>query len=69
MSDPMNKRIGRRLKEKREEFGLLQQELADELGYGRTSITNIEAGRQQLSLADAIYLGDYIGSRWFEGLF
>lgn len=41
------RRIGERLKRRREELGLKQGQLADAVGLLRTSITNIESGRQR----------------------
>ncbi|MEA5576071.1 helix-turn-helix transcriptional regulator [Anabaena sp. UHCC 0451] len=42
--------IGRRIKQRRTEMGMTQAELADAIGVLRTSITNIEAGRQKAPL-------------------
>jgi transcriptional regulator with XRE-family HTH domain len=42
--------IGERLRARREELGLKQSALAAEAGLRRTSITNIEAGRQKAPL-------------------
>jgi len=39
--------VGRRLRERREELGLSQNKIADNVGLLRTSITNIESGRQK----------------------
>lgn len=41
------RRIGERLKHRREELGLKQGQLAEAVGLLRTSITNIESGRQR----------------------
>lgn len=41
------RRIGERLKSRREELGLKQGQLAEAVGLLRTSITNIESGRQR----------------------
>ena len=52
--------LGRRLRESRRAANLSQAELAQRVGLARTSITNIEKGRQQvplhlfLSLAGAV---------------
>jgi len=43
-------RISARLKERREENKWTQQRLADETGVLRTTIANIESGRQQIPL-------------------
>ena len=40
--------IGNRIRERREELGLTQQALASMVELSRTSITNIEQGRQKL---------------------
>lgn len=42
--------IGARLKDRRVELNLTQEQLASRVGFERTSITNIEKGRQRLSL-------------------
>lgn len=42
--------IGRRLRAERESAGLTQSQLAAHLGLSRTSVSNIEAGRQRFPL-------------------
>jgi transcriptional regulator with XRE-family HTH domain len=42
--------LGARLRARREEIHLRQAELAESVGLSRTSITNIELGRQRLFL-------------------
>lgn len=42
--------IGGRIRAEREELGFLQNDLAQEIGLMRTSIVNIEAGRQRLPI-------------------
>jgi len=42
--------IGARIRERRDEVGLTQSELAQQLGLERTSITNIELGNQKTSV-------------------
>jgi transcriptional regulator with XRE-family HTH domain len=42
--------LGRRIQAAREERGVTQQQLADAAGLTRTSITNVEAGRQRTPL-------------------
>jgi transcriptional regulator with XRE-family HTH domain len=46
----MYKPFGRRVRELRETCGLTQAKLADSVGLSRTSITNIERGRQAVPL-------------------
>lgn len=42
--------IGKRIKLAREKLGMSQDDLAVQVGVLRTSITNLEAGRQKLPL-------------------
>jgi transcriptional regulator with XRE-family HTH domain len=42
--------VGQNVRMKREQLGLTQEALASQVGLTRTSITNIEKGRQQLLL-------------------
>jgi transcriptional regulator with XRE-family HTH domain len=46
------KRFGRNLRNVRLACGLSHQKLADRVGLDRTSIVNIEAGRQRILLND-----------------
>lgn len=46
--DPIYKEIGKRIFEAREAKGFTQEQLAIKISLKRTSITNIEKGRQQL---------------------
>lgn len=46
--------IGRAIKDARERAELTQEDLAKLVGIGRTSITNIEAGKQRLPI-DLLY--------------
>lgn len=46
--DRFHVRAGERVKQLRQQRGMSQQALADRVGALRTSITNIEAGRQHL---------------------
>lgn len=45
--------LGSRIRELRDALGMTQQDLADQLNLARTSVTNIERGRQRL-LADQL---------------
>ena len=42
--------IGQTLKARREKLGMSQEQLAAQVNVGRTSIVNIETGRQRLPL-------------------
>jgi transcriptional regulator with XRE-family HTH domain len=46
--DELYRGIGIRIRQERERRGWTQGELADRVGLGRTSMTNIEGGRQRL---------------------
>jgi transcriptional regulator with XRE-family HTH domain len=48
--DRLYRKIGERIREKRTEAKLTQGQLADAVGLLRTSVTNIEAGRQKTPL-------------------
>ncbi|MGY6204234.1 helix-turn-helix domain-containing protein [Paraburkholderia strydomiana] len=54
--------FGRLLKQRRKEAKLTQDELASRIGLGRTSVTNIELGRQPVSLQLLYELADAIGT-------
>ena len=42
--------IGQRIRARRDWLGMTQERLAEAVGLTRTSITNIEAGRQECSV-------------------
>jgi transcriptional regulator with XRE-family HTH domain len=46
----MNREVGAMLRTIRERLGLTQQHVADRVGLERTSISNMESGRQGISL-------------------
>ncbi|WP_186136211.1 helix-turn-helix domain-containing protein [Burkholderia gladioli] len=50
MSSLFYEKLGARIKARREEIHLRQAELAESIGLSRTSVTNIERGRQRLFL-------------------
>jgi len=50
--EPIYVRFGEAVRQLRGEIGMTQQELADAIGLGRPSITNIERGRQRILLGD-----------------
>jgi transcriptional regulator with XRE-family HTH domain len=53
---PYRRRVGQRILDARTEGGLTQQQLADQVGLTRSSIANIEAGRQSF---DALQLAQF----------
>ena len=54
MPTPFNRELGLRIRKQREVRGLTQKDLADLVGLSRTSVTNIECGRQRL-LVDQLF--------------
>jgi transcriptional regulator with XRE-family HTH domain len=55
------KSFGQKLRDVREKSGLTQIELAERVGLSRTSITNIEKGRQGIPLHVFIQLAGAVG--------
>ena len=55
--------IGRTLRQRRETAGLTQGDVASRVGLSRTSITNIEQGRQHVTLHVLYALADALGSK------
>lgn len=55
-----NKGVGQALKSARRAAGKNQEDIAKVLGVARTSITNMEAGRQAISLYHAALLSDVL---------
>ena len=55
--------FGNELRAARGGSGLTQEQLAGQVGLTRTSITNIEAGRQQVSLHQLFQLAAAVGKR------
>ena len=53
--------IGKRIRAARERVGLTQEALGDLVGLGRTSITNIERGRQRMTVHTLFGLADAVG--------
>lgn len=50
MLAPLNVAVGAAIRQKREGIGMSQTTLAVALGLSRTTVTNIEGGRQPISL-------------------
>lgn len=59
--DDFYREIGKRIRSEREALGFSQKEIADEVGMSRTSIVNIEAGRQHLPLHTLCVIADALG--------
>lgn len=48
MQDPIYARLGGIIRRRRDQIGMTQAELANGVGLSRTSVTNIERGRQPM---------------------
>jgi transcriptional regulator with XRE-family HTH domain len=59
--DPLYQELGRRLREAREAAQLTQAGLAARVALSRTSITNIEQGRQRLTVDSLVRLAAVVG--------
>ncbi len=59
--DPIYVYVGQAVREHRDRCGFAQQELADAVGLTRTSITNLEQGRQQTPLHVLCRVADHLG--------
>jgi transcriptional regulator with XRE-family HTH domain len=59
--DPIYEEFGRGLRRARKAANLTQEALAERIGLSRTSITNIEKGRQHVSLHMLFSLSSAVG--------
>ena len=55
------KELGRRLRKARKDAHLTQNAVAERVGLSRTSITNIEKGRQHIPIHTLMSLADAVG--------
>jgi len=60
--DVLLRKIGARVRKRRKELGLTQQELAGTLGIGATNLTHIENGEQNLTIRTLAKLADALGT-------
>jgi transcriptional regulator with XRE-family HTH domain len=58
--------IGERIRTLRESLNLNQEDIADQIGMRRTSITNIEAGRQRLPIDTLYAIAGMLGVSVFD---
>ena len=61
-AEQVNALVGAALRDKREAVGMSQSVLAAELGLSRTSVTNIESGRQPISMHHLYQAAAALGS-------
>lgn len=59
--DPLYEALGRQVRSAREQARLTQEELAQRLGLTRTSVTNIEQGRQKIQVHTLYAIADAFG--------
>jgi HTH-type transcriptional regulator / antitoxin HipB len=59
--DVLLRKIGRRVRQRRQDLGLTQKELADRLGITSPNITIIEHGEQNLTIRTLVKLADALG--------
>jgi transcriptional regulator with XRE-family HTH domain len=64
--DQLYREFGRLLRQRRKSAHLTQDDVADRVGLARTSITNIEQGRQHVSLHMLYELADAVGAHAHE---
>jgi transcriptional regulator with XRE-family HTH domain len=54
-------RLGDRLREQRRAKGVTQEALANLLGLNRTTVVNLEKGRQRLAVHQLVLIADHLG--------
>jgi len=54
--------VGERIRNERKRQNITQDELATEIGLTRTSITNVEKGRQKILLHTLVQIAAYLGT-------
>lgn len=57
----ISKKIGQRIKEAREEKGLTQKQLGENLGYSSMGISNFEQGIREIKLTDIHRVASFLG--------
>ena len=60
--EPCYRQIGARLESIRKVLGLTQDEIAKRIGLERTSVVNIEAGRQRILLHQVEAIAEALGT-------
>jgi transcriptional regulator with XRE-family HTH domain len=63
---PLYVALGKRIRALRRQANLSQEDVAERVGLTRTSITNIERGRQQLQVHTLVAIADTLGVRLDE---
>lgn len=60
-SEQVYRTVGERIRDERKRQNITQDELASQVGLTRTSITNVEKGRQKLLLHTLIQIANILG--------
>ena len=66
MIDPVYIDLGENIRKRRERVGMTQGALGQHLGLSRTSITNIERGRQAIQLHQLYRAAEVLGASLIE---
>jgi transcriptional regulator with XRE-family HTH domain len=59
--DPFYRRLGSRIRDRRRQQQITQEAMAAHMGLTRTSIVNIEKGRQHLAVHQLVRMSDLLG--------
>jgi transcriptional regulator with XRE-family HTH domain len=59
--DPFYRRLGARIRDRRRAKQITQEAMAAHMGLTRTSIVNIEKGRQHLAVHQLVRISDLLG--------
>jgi len=62
MSEEIYKLLGDKIRSSRKSIGLTQDELGKKIGFSRTSITNIEQGRQMIQIHTLYKIADTLNT-------
>jgi transcriptional regulator with XRE-family HTH domain len=54
--------VGARIRKRRDELGITQQSLGEQVGLSRTSVTNVEQGRQAILLHQLVQFARALGA-------
>jgi transcriptional regulator with XRE-family HTH domain len=60
-TDPYYERVGERVRTRRQSKRITQEALAVALGVNRTTLVNIEKGRQRLAVHQLVRIADHLG--------
>jgi transcriptional regulator with XRE-family HTH domain len=64
--DAFYRSLGQRVRAARDEAGITQTQLAEGIGLTRSSVANLEAGRQRIMLHVAVSIAELLGTQLSE---